>query len=1755
MVKRGFLPTTLALFLSLSLGLFVVSATFGEAKEESCAFTLRTLETAEFASGLEELEMRLTEDWSAAGLGEGAETVLGITDTVATVQTLLRGGTVFLGSVGFETKAGLEEWTTLDWKNPGSIRHFVLAVAGNSPRTPLVIQAIPRQSENKFDVLVHPAQSPPPGLPVPDAAQTLNLVSRHDQVRTVEIHGQTRQEFPANDFSLLEPAERIEIARRLNRLSGDRGVWVRFVLIAVEMGRPALKVIAMPVLAVDPSTPDVAQVESGLEETPAILRKAREVIQKQGVLWLFGRFLETSVDDGTRARWAQQGIHFGDNRAGYRQLLGVNMPVAGLGTPHERPGHFIRIERLGYVPEAIADRQDQTGERDKLLITYAPGTKVVHRAEKRTREVPSKAFWGLAGRLGRKQQEPYETQVQERVVDTSRLASMGDVARPYEALTGRLDSSIASQNAVSIQYIGWTAGPRGQYYFMVVLPEEDMGAELAEWLRTHPEQAPVLIEQFYPDFSDLRIAPPQNVVDVYRHTSDEALRWYQQHHTWDDPFNVFLETVSSNDGDFRDERGVIARQAMEQLFHKESVPIASEPTGTGLEESALQGFLVPAAVGPMVSKIIPVPQRGILYGIELGHEIREAALFPTAAPDEAIYSPTRGTLISLDAHTLKRNREGPKVAQALVSADGENLYAVEGSTGVMLRLDPNTLQMAARGEHPAEMAALSPDGNSLIIVDKQTGQLVRLDLEDHLREVARSEAAVVLDPDAFLVTDEGVYAFDRQRGRLLRFDLNNLSVAARFGGNLIEFAVDQECNALFAIEANGWERQIVRFDTEGGAETARTPEGTRYGTPVLGADPDALYATDIDRNVVVRFDAVALTREAAGLPEELMDEYYPSTVPGVLFGIKHSAAEGEGVPLLADSQGLRVQGWGPTISLQWLRKPVAYDNYFYAANPNWDLMRLKLLPFEEVLDFFVERSDSLGLNFLAPLLERDLRQAASDEASFQGRYGVSSETALGELQRLVSAQFEEGDFLEIERQAAARDILLRLSDTAGLEEDWFEVHQYRDGDKTALLEAFEKLKDAAVTLDQEEIGLIKRLREVAGEAAKRVKRKQDQEWPVGYVPSPLQDTARVFRFAELQPGDEVLDLGGADGRVAFLAASDLFRAHAVSPEINEYLLDKARAGEKALVDARLIPQGSVKLMRKNFMFPRWSGFKLIHYFSFGSDIPAAEISGKVLEELVVGGKFVVRGSRAEDLHAGKTLYEDFRRLMRSEDFEFARLPQYRSWVFTRVSDSEKRAAGQEEGVEQLVVIVHASKAAGFDRIAKITRQVRPDIEVTLLEVLNDGSYRFDDQPMDYDTLVDEVDMRPKTAGVMLGWDSLASDFALQPDTGVANLQIIFAIGPNADLHRSRKVELYPVIHASLATKDHTIRKKLERFLGVGLEEEQADPNRVREVIRRLGEMSGKISVAKIWEQTEPEEFKLTQVRFAGFFKLWTIHVTEGLAVSRKPSGSYSMDPSGQRFVTVEEVPADTLQTFVGDETLVYRESASSLDEPSEESSLPLLKQAEMAFFRRLLQRQLLDAVTRPGRDRQARQTLEALTGLKMEAVGKLLIAEEGVFPSESTDSGLEETTVREVTPMEFTRLSGQPTPPDTRAVLVFSGLEEQTRVQLFAQAPLFAPFAQWAQDHLAELPEGLSLFVLPLPDNPSQLQAPGLVLKDALLNLPFPADRSTLPILERYRSDPLPALAPVLYYAFTGKTGQIKALIGMTSWIDANGKRIFAFFV
>jgi len=157
-------------------------------------------------------------------------------------------------------------------------------------------------------------------------------------------------------------------------------------------------------------------------------------------------------------------------------------------------------------------------------------------------------------------------------------------------------------------------------------------------------------------------------------------------------------------------------------------------------------------------------------------------------------------------------------------------------------------------------------------------------------------------------------------------------------------------------------------------------------------------------------------------------------------------------------------------------------------------------------------------------------------------------------------------------------------------------------------------------------------------------------------------------------------------------------------------------------------------------------------------------------------------------------------------------------------------------------------------------------------------------------------------------------------------------------------------------------------------------------------------------------------------------------------------------------------------------------------------------------------------------------------------------------AGQEEAAVEQLSAADFTRRTGQATLPGTSSVYIIAGLEERTRIHLFAQATLFAQFERWVSQRVETLPPGLVIATAELPSDPGNLKAPGLVLKDIYLGLPFEAPSSILPILEMSLAAPLPSLATLIFHALKGKAGEVKAVIGMTSWVDANNRRIFAFF-
>ncbi|TMA63802.1 MAG: hypothetical protein E6J73_08535 [Deltaproteobacteria bacterium] len=69
----------------------------------------------------------------------------------------------------------------------------------------------------------------------------------------------------------------------------------------------------------------------------------------------------------------------------------------------------------------------------------------------------------------------------------------------------------------------------------------------------------------------------------------------------------------------------------------------------------------------------------------------------------------------------------------------------------------------------------------------------------------------------------------------------------------------------------------------------------------------------------------------------------------------------------------------------------------------------------------------------------------------------------------------------------------------------------------------------------------------------------DYREEIPFVPTPIEVIDRMLELAEVKNGDVLYDLGSGDGRIVIRAAQK-YGIHAVGIEMDQLLLDKARAG-------------------------------------------------------------------------------------------------------------------------------------------------------------------------------------------------------------------------------------------------------------------------------------------------------------------------------------------------------------------------------------------------------------------------------------------------------------------------------------------------------------------------------------------------------------------------------------------------------------------
>ncbi|MBI3323320.1 MAG: HD domain-containing protein [Candidatus Omnitrophica bacterium] len=161
-----------------------------------------------------------------------------------------------------------------------------------------------------------------------------------------------------------------------------------------------------------------------------------------------------------------------------------------------------------------------------------------------------------------------------------------------------------------------------------------------------------------------------------------------------------------------------------------------------------------------------------------------------------------------------------------------------------------------------------------------------------------------------------------------------------------------------------------------------------------------------------------------------------------------------------------------------------------------------------------------------------------------------------------------------------------------------------------------------------------------------------------------------------------------------------------------------------------------------------------------------------------------------------------------------------------------------------------------------------------------------------------------------------------------------------------------------------------------------------------------------------------------------------------------------------------------------------------------------------------------------------------------------------TAAGLEEgrVTVERITPEGFAQRFPEARWWDGAKGVYLAGPETASRVRFYVgHETLRQQLEEWLRGERAKLPEGMEVYLLRLPSAAGELRAPGAIVKDWMLKLPY--GQQILPELEAAVGEPLPSLPTMVLFALKGAGGQVEAVIGVMKLQDAQGNTVYAYFV
>lgn len=213
-----------------------------------------------------------------------------------------------------------------------------------------------------------------------------------------------------------------------------------------------------------------------------------------------------------------------------------------------------------------------------------------------------------------------------------------------------------------------------------------------------------------------------------------------------------------------------------------------------------------------------------------------------------------------------------------------------------------------------------------------------------------------------------------------------------------------------------------------------------------------------------------------------------------------------------------------------------------------------------------------------------------------------------------------------------------------------------------LWEAMPDKKTGLGKLTKKEKDLLTQFRQIEKISRKGVRSSQrDEEFYGPFIIANLNHVMQTLKYLKVKKGQKIIDLGHGEGNVLFAAAT-LFGLRGKGGELHPVLYERSVKIKDGLSAHGLIQANQVDLQRQNFNSMDWSEADYVYFFSHGGNVDRE----KLIRELKPGAKFILLGSPNSEKDK-TTPYENFAVLLRNGWFTLERLPELRTWVFTRTA--------------------------------------------------------------------------------------------------------------------------------------------------------------------------------------------------------------------------------------------------------------------------------------------------------------------------------------------------------------------------------------------------------------------------------------------------------------------------------------------------------